>query len=104
MSPALSTLSDQDLGELQRRTFLALLCYRHDLEELCLHRGVVLAAYLLENFSCFVIPAHRCKEAGAIRKHLNSGKQQESWKALESEQESPADVRVSIVDEGKPKA
>jgi hypothetical protein len=93
-----------DLDELDGRSRLGILSHGDNLVELLLHGfRVGRTADGVKDFAGFFVSAYGGEVARRVGQELDTGEEEQSRETLESEEEAPAQSRVSVVDEGKTK-
>lgn len=104
MSTLAFVKTKHDLDKLDRGSRLGVFSHGDNLVELLLYGfRIGRAADGVEDFACFFVSAYGSEVAWGVREHLDTREEEQSREALESEQEAPAQSRVSMIDEGETK-
>jgi hypothetical protein len=101
MGTRLAASTNQNLDKLNRRAGFAIFGHGNDLEKLYLNFRSIATADVSNNLTRVVKSTNRRKVTGGIGKCLDSCKQENCRNALKCKEETPADVRIAIVDEGE---
>jgi len=101
VSPRFAATAKQDQSKLQRRCPFAFLGNGHNLQILSFYVRPVVSTDVFEHFARFFVTASRSQISGAVWEELDASEKQKRRETLERKQKTPADLRVSVVDEGK---